>query len=91
MMEEFERVVGFRYLKAIHLNDSKGNTMYWNNKRLSLWFIGYEGKEHHRQNTIGCVSAGYGILKAIKNYFLGSRRGVKFMEVIDKEEVLVLG
>lgn len=24
MMEEFERVVGFRYLKAIHLNDSKG-------------------------------------------------------------------
>lgn len=31
MMEEFERVVGFRYLKAIHLNDSKGNTMYWNN------------------------------------------------------------
>uniref|UniRef100_A0A8W8MN53 Xylose isomerase-like TIM barrel domain-containing protein n=1 Tax=Magallana gigas TaxID=29159 RepID=A0A8W8MN53_MAGGI len=24
MMEEFERVVGLRYLKAIHLNDSKG-------------------------------------------------------------------
>jgi AP endonuclease-1 len=27
-LEEFERVVGFRYLVAVHLNDSEGHTTF---------------------------------------------------------------
>ena len=36
MLEEFDQTVGLSYLRAIHLNDSKGGTTTWGTQHCSV-------------------------------------------------------
>ena len=51
MMDKFGHVVGFSYLKALHLNDSKGNTqqityLYLYELALNIYFSVYLFSHH---------------------------------------------
>ena len=74
-LDEFERIIGFRYLVAVHLNDSEGNSQClglkgeWSAICLFLIFTGELGchRDHHASIGKGHIGRSEGGFRRIIN------------------------
>ena len=66
-IEEFETVVGLKYLKAIHLNDSQGSLIRFDIKNTEIQMTGDLNSHRDRHELIGKGKLGIKVFNRIMN------------------------